>query len=150
MTNEMIIFFYLLIRIYDVNTWISFYFIFITFILPMDIDLCIYDVNIWISCIRIYTDLYSSSTIIQSTHIRPAPSWSGSSTGGALHLHRRGQGSNPVQAWICHSGHTRSCLSAERWNCGDHSSSLLISTVNTQAQICIEKQLFRIKKVSRR
>ena len=31
---------------------------------------------------------------------KSALSWPDSSTGGALHRHREGQGSSPVQAWI--------------------------------------------------
>ena len=36
----------------------------------------------------------------QRPTLRPAPGWPGNSTAGALHRHRRGQGSSPVQASI--------------------------------------------------
>ena len=48
---------------------------------------------------------------------RPAPSWPDSSTGGALHRHRRGLGSNP-RSGLNFSGLSRCCLSSAkmRWS----------------------------------
>ena len=78
--------------------------------------------NAWHSCIYIISIIliYTHHLLAHNRPIEwPVPSWPDSPTGGALHLHRRGLGSNP-RSGLNFSGHTRYCLSRAT-NCEDYS-----------------------------